>query len=94
MTRTYCVGAAKSSSDHRLVKQALDEAIAGVRGGVRRLYRATCELFSEHGYKTLLTKDLGETLEEGFFHGLGHGVGLEVHEDRAWGSLGLAARRR
>jgi Xaa-Pro aminopeptidase len=69
------------------VKQALDDAIAGVRAGAsgHALFRATCELFSEHGYKTLLTKDMGQTLEEGFFHGLGHGVGLEVHEDPGMG---------
>ena len=69
------------------MKQALDEAIAGVRAGAsgHELYRGTCELFQEHGYKTLLTKDLGETLEDGFFHGLGHGVGLEVHEDPGMG---------
>jgi Xaa-Pro aminopeptidase len=89
MTRTYCVGEPPEElvEYHRLVKQALDEAIAGVRGGAsgHELYRRTCELFSEHGYKTLLTKDLGETLEEGFFHGLGHGVGLEVHEDPGMG---------
>ncbi len=89
MTRTYCVGEPPEElvEYHRLVKQALDEAIAGVRGGAagHELYRATCELFQEHGYKTLLTKDLGETLEEGFFHGLGHGVGLEVHEDPGMG---------
>jgi Xaa-Pro aminopeptidase len=85
MTRTFCVGEPPDElvEYHRLVKQALDDAIAGVRGGAsgNALFRATCELFSEHGYRTLLTKDLGETLEEGFFHGLGHGVGLEVHED-------------
>ena len=89
MTRTYCVGEPPDEllEYHRLVKQALDDAIAGVRAGAagHDLYRATCELFQEHGYKTLLTKDLGETLEEGFFHGLGHGVGLEVHEDPGMG---------
>jgi Xaa-Pro aminopeptidase len=89
MTRTYCVGEppAELVAYHRLVKQALDEAIAGVRAGAsgHELYRETCELFQAHGYKTLLTKDLGQTLEEGFFHGLGHGVGLEVHEDPGMG---------
>ncbi len=89
MTRTYCVGEPPDElvEYHRLVKQALDEAIVGVRGGAsgHELYRTTCELFQEHGYKTLLTKDLGQTLEEGFFHGLGHGVGLEVHEDPGMG---------
>jgi len=89
MTRTYCVGEPPEElvEYHRLVKQALDEALAGVRAGAsgHELYRRTCELFQEHGYKTLLTKDLGQTLEEGFFHGLGHGVGLEVHEDPGMG---------
>jgi Xaa-Pro aminopeptidase len=89
MTRTYCVGEppAELVEYHRLVQEALADALADVRAGAagNALFRATCELFSEHGYKTLLTKDLGETLEEGFFHGLGHGVGLEVHEDPGMG---------
>jgi len=89
MTRTYCVGEppVELVEWHTLVKRALDEAIAGVRAGAsgNALFRATCELFSQHSHKTLLTKDLGETLEEGFFHGLGHGVGLEVHEDPGMG---------
>ena len=89
MTRTYCVGEppVELVEWHTLVKRALDEAIAGVCAGAsgNALFRATCELFSQHSHKTLLTKDLGETLEEGFFHGLGHGVGLEVHEDPGMG---------
>jgi Xaa-Pro aminopeptidase len=89
MTRTYCVGEPPAGlvEYHRLVKRALDDAIAGVRAGAsgHTLFRATCDLFDEHGYKTLLTKDMGQALEEGFFHGLGHGVGLEVHEDPGMG---------
>jgi Xaa-Pro aminopeptidase len=89
MTRTYCVGEPPEElvEYHRLVKRALDEAIAALRAGAsgHELFRGTCELFQEHGYKTLLNKDMGETLEEGFFHGLGHGVGLEVHEEPGMG---------
>jgi Xaa-Pro aminopeptidase len=91
MTRTFCVGEPPEElvEFHRLVKQALDEAIAAIRAGVsgNAVYRGTCELFQARGYKTQLNKDMGEVLEEGFFHGLGHGVGLEVHEQPG---LGLA----
>ena len=96
MTRTFCVGEPPEElvEYHRLVKQALDEAIAAHPPGAsgNALFRGTCELFSEHGYKTLLTKDMGETLEDGFFHGLGHGVGLEVHEDPGMGIAPAAIR--
>jgi Xaa-Pro aminopeptidase len=45
--------------------------------------RLVCDLFDANGYPTPLTKRPGEVLDSGFFHGLGHGVGLEVHE-RPW----------
>ncbi len=77
---------------HRLVKEALDRSIAAIGPGVTgdELNRAVCELFDRHGYPTLLTKQPGEVLAEGFFHGLGHGVGLEVHEEPSLGRNGQA----
>jgi Xaa-Pro aminopeptidase len=84
MTRTYVVGEPSEEVKewHRLVKEALDTSTAGVKPGVngRELYEGVCEIFQGAGYKTQLNKEPGEVLEDGFFHGLGHGVGLEVHE--------------
>jgi Xaa-Pro aminopeptidase len=84
MTRTYVVGEPSDEVKewYRLVKEALDTSTAGVKPGVngRELFEEVCELFHGAGYPTPLHKEPGEVLEDGFFHGLGHGVGLEVHE--------------
>ena len=84
MTRTFVVGepSEELAEWHRLCKEALDKAIADIKPGVkgRTIFDGTCDLFEEHGYPTQRTKNEGETLDDGFFHGLGHGVGLEVHE--------------
>ena len=84
MTRTYVVGDVPDEirEYHRLCKEALDRTTAAAKPGVngRDLMQIACDLFAEHGYPTQLTKKPGEVLESGFFHGLGHGVGLEVHE--------------
>ena len=87
MTRTYVVGEISDEVREywRLCKQALEETTAATKPGVngRTLMEMCCNLFHEHGYKTQLHKDPGEVLDSGFFHGLGHGVGLEVHEKPA-----------
>jgi Xaa-Pro aminopeptidase len=87
MTRTYVVGDVPDElrEYHRLCKEALDRVVAAVKPGVngRALFEIPCDLFAEHGYPTQLTKEPGEVLDSGFFHSLGHGVGLEVHE-RPW----------
>ena len=92
MTRTYVVGE-PSEELHEwfgLVKQALEVSTAGVKPGVngRSLYEQVCNIFQDAGYKTQLNKEPGEVLEDGFFHGLGHGVGLEVHELPNMGRVG------
>jgi Xaa-Pro aminopeptidase len=91
MTRTFVVG--EVSDDvrewHRLCKEALDAAIAQIRAGVeaRAVFDLTCDIFEAAGEPTQRTKQPGETLVDGFFHGLGHGVGLEVHEEPSMGRL-------
>jgi Xaa-Pro aminopeptidase len=92
MTRTYVVGDVPDEVRewHRLCKEALDRVVAAVKPGVngRTLFEIPCELFAEHGYPTQLTKAPGEVLVDGFFHSLGHGVGLEVHERPSLGRVG------
>jgi Xaa-Pro aminopeptidase len=84
MTRTYVIGTPPDElvEYHRLVKEALDRSLAATKAGVlgAEVFKLVCELFEENGQKTALSKPPGEVLEDGFFHGLGHGVGLEVHE--------------
>jgi len=90
MTRTYVVGDVPDElrEYHRLCKQVLELTTEAVKPGVngRDLMQIACDVFAEHGYPTQLTKKPGEVLDSGFFHGLGHGVGLEVHE-RPWMSV-------
>jgi Xaa-Pro aminopeptidase len=92
MTRTYVVGKPPEELKqwHGLVKQALDSSTAGVKPGVngRKLFEQVCDLFQGAGYKTQLNKEPGEVLADGFFHSLGHGVGLQVHELPAMGRTG------
>jgi Xaa-Pro aminopeptidase len=92
MTRTFVVGTPSDElrEYHRLALDALQRAFAGIRPGVvaRDLHVEACRLFEEHGYPTQLSKEPGKVLDSGFFHGLGHGVGLEVHEPPALGMTG------
>jgi Xaa-Pro aminopeptidase len=92
MTRTFCLGEPPEElvRYHGLVREALELALGAVRPGVRgaELHRLVCELFHEHGFPTQLSKEPGEVLEDGFFHSLGHGVGLEVHEAPGLGRNG------
>jgi Xaa-Pro aminopeptidase len=84
MTRTYVVGEPSEQivEYHRLCKEAVDRSLEQIRAGVTggEVFELVCELFHAAGQPTQLSKKPGEVLQDGFYHGLGHGVGLEVHE--------------
>lgn len=83
-TRTWCLGYA---SDQALalyedVLAVYRKIMSELEGGVEcpKYQRRTCELFEELGHPTVLKNP---QTEEGYVHGLGHGLGLHVHE-RPW----------
>jgi Xaa-Pro aminopeptidase len=84
MTRTFCIGTPPDEllRYHELCSEALRLATAaagpGVPGSV--VFGAAAEVFEAAGLPTLRTKGPNESLDHGFLHGLGHGVGLEIHE--------------
>jgi len=92
ITRTFVVGNAPAEIPewHELCREALELAAAEVRAGANGgdIHRLVSRFFAERGFPTLLTKPEGEVLRDGFYHGLGHGVGLEVHESPSLGMIG------
>ena len=93
MTRTF-VAAGEPAADvvemHRLCLEALENVKVSARPGVagKDLYDIACDVFEAAGHPTQRSKADGEVLNEGFYHSLGHGVGLEVHEYPALGRSG------
>ena len=93
MTRTFVAGSAPADdvvAMHRLCLEALENVKAAARPGVtgNDLYAIACDVFEAAGHPTQRTKPEGETLRDGFYHSLGHGVGLEVHEYPSLGRSG------
>jgi len=80
MTRTYVKG--KASPEIKRLYQTVREGqdiglsmvAAGVDGAV--IHRKITEHFDSQGYPTKMIRGK----QTGFFHGTGHGVGLQIHE--------------
>lgn len=84
ITRTFVVGEISDelAQYQALVATALQNCIAEVRPGLKvgELYGIAADVIEAAGYPTMRSKKPGEVLFDGFFHTLGHGVGLEGHE--------------
>ena len=88
MSRTVLKGKA-SPEKKRLydtVLAAQEEAIASVRDGAdgQKIHARVLERFEQSGYKTGLINGR----MQGFFHGTGHGVGIDIHEAPRIGKTG------
>ncbi len=93
MTRTFVRGEISDAVAelHALVLNAHERSCAAVRPGIPgvELYGIACDVIEAAGHPTARTKAPGQTLREGFYHGLGHGVGLQVHEAPNLGRSGV-----
>ena len=80
LTRTVVKGAAADvvQRAHAAVQAAQQQALAAIRAGVTAasVHAAAAETLAGAGFET----DTDAAVPRGFFHGLGHGLGLEVHE--------------
>jgi Xaa-Pro aminopeptidase len=91
MTRTFVVGEVveKVRALEALVRDAIERAREAAAPGItgRELHALACDVFESAGHRTQRTGP-GDDPNEGFQFSLGHGVGLEVHEDPALGQTG------
>jgi len=80
MSRTVVKGrpSAELKRLYQTVKDAQEEAITKVRDGAdgAKIHQGICERFDAAGYSTGLVNGR----MQGYFHGTGHGVGLDIHE--------------
>jgi Xaa-Pro aminopeptidase len=80
MTRTVVKGKASDQLKriYETVHKAQDAAIQMVHDGApgREIHERVCQVFKQAGYETGM---VGGRMQ-GFFHGTGHGVGLDIHE--------------
>ena len=86
MTRTVFKGepSEEYARMYETVRAAQSQAIAAIRAGAdgKEICDGARRYFEEAGYPTRI----GGKKSEGFIHGLGHGVGIDIHEPPSLGA--------
>jgi Xaa-Pro aminopeptidase len=81
MTRTFCLGYAPPEVQQAYddVRACFDQVMAALEPDTptRPYEELTCEIFEAQGHNT---HRIDRTLQQGYVHSLGHGVGLKLHE--------------
>jgi len=81
-TRTWCLGYAPDEVQkiYDQVVSVFHQVIGSLEEGKQFSYYQdkTCQLFSAYGHPTVADKP---DITEGYVHSIGHGLGLEVHEN-------------
>jgi Xaa-Pro aminopeptidase len=94
MTRTFVRGEVTPEVAvlRDVVRDAIESVRAATRPGVtgRELYEIAASIVEAAGHPTQRTAAPGETLTHGFYFSLGHGVGLELHEEPGLGLSGAS----
>lgn len=82
MTRTFVPGepSEELKNLHRHCLRALEIAYDTIKPGMSSAYDAVADYFHSEGFPTRKHHESPDALTDGFFHSLGHGVGLQVHE--------------
>ncbi|MGD8456863.1 MAG: M24 family metallopeptidase [Anaerolineales bacterium] len=80
-TRTWCLGYAPEEAQklYEDVKAVFEEIMGGLEANApfKALQEKTCDLFEAQGHPTVKSDPL---TQEGYVHSLGHGLGLNLHE--------------
>ncbi|MBV9494238.1 MAG: aminopeptidase P family protein [Acidobacteria bacterium] len=94
LTRTFCVGAIPSELRqlHAHVLEAFELARDRMEPGTTAssYQHLVCDFFEMRGYPTTRSQP---ATHEGYVHGLGHGVGLDIHERPSFSILSSNADR-
>jgi Xaa-Pro aminopeptidase len=81
VTRTWCLGHATEPvwEAWTQCKEIFDRVVTGLRVGqpCRNYQVQVCDYFESKGHPTLRSRP---GTHEGYVHGLGHGIGLDIHE--------------
>jgi Xaa-Pro aminopeptidase len=81
MTRTWCVGKVhpEAARDYELVKEVQADVEGSIKVGERAwtYHKLASDIIARAGHPTIISDPASQV---GFCHGLGHGVGLDVHE--------------